>query len=167
VSTEKRDRKVGSAGLIIGALLPGRIEIMRRVQMKFEKEPIVGAIRPSAPYSPGMRCGPFIFAAATSTDPKTGRAIPGTIEEETQRTVANIARILEVGGSSLKDVVKATVYLSNFEDFDRYNRVYAQYFKQGGYPCRATVQVSKLYGNGKIEIDVIALARNTGKRRRR
>jgi 2-iminobutanoate/2-iminopropanoate deaminase len=62
-------------------------------------------------------------------------------------------------------VVKATVYLSNFDDFDRYNRVYAKYFKRGGYPARATVQVSKLYGNGKIEIDVIALVRKRSKGR--
>jgi 2-iminobutanoate/2-iminopropanoate deaminase len=133
--------------------------------MKFEKEPIVGVIRPSAPYSPGVRSGPFVFAAATSTDPKTGRAVNGTIEEETKRTVQNIARILEASGSSLNDVVKATVYLSNFDEFDRYNKVYAKYFKRGGYPARATVQVARLYGNGKIEIDVIALAKKQRKRR--
>ncbi len=134
--------------------------------MKFEKELIVGAIKPSAPYSPGVRCGPVIYTAATATDWKTGLAVNGTIEEETKRTIENLKRVLESAGSSLKDVIKATVYLTNFEeDFEKYNRVYASYFKEGGFPARATIGVTRLFGNGKIEIDVIALSKRKGRRK--
>ena len=134
--------------------------------MKFEKELIVGGIEPSPiPYSPGARCGPLIFAAASSTDPKTGLAVNGTIEEETERTIENIRRILEFAGSGLKDVIKATVYLTNFDDFEKYNKVYAKYFKEGGFPARATLGISRLYGNNQIEIDVIALIRKKSRRR--
>ncbi len=135
--------------------------------MKFEKELIVGAIKPSAPYSPGVRCGPVIYTAATATDWKTGLAVNGTIEEETKRTIENLKRVLESAGSSLKDVIKATVYLTNFDDFEKYNRVYARYFKEGGYPARATIGVTRLFGNGKIEIDVIALSRKRSRRKKK
>ena len=131
--------------------------------MKFEKEIITAGMTPSAPYSPGVRCGPLIYTAATSTDWKTGEEIGGAIEEETRITIENIRRVLEAAGSSLRDVIKATVYLTNFDEFQRYNKVWASYFKDG-LPARATIGVSRLYGKCKIEVDVVALVRKKKRR---
>jgi len=126
--------------------------------MKFEKEIITAGMTPTASYSPGVRCGPIVYTAATSTNRKTGEEISGSIEEETKITIENIKRVLEAAGSSLRDVIKATVYLTNFDEFDRYNKVWASYFKDG-LPARATIGISKLYGKCKIEVDVVALVR--------
>lgn len=105
-----------------------------------------------------MQCGPLVYTAATSTDWKTGKELTGTIEKEIRTTIENIKRVLEAAGSSLKDVIKATVYLTNFDDFESYNKVWARYFKDG-LPARATIGISKLFGKCKIEIDVVALVR--------
>ena len=126
--------------------------------MKFGKSIITAGITPTAPYSPGVQCGPLVYTAATSTDWKTGKELTGTIEKEIRTTIENIKRVLKAAGSSLKDVIKATVYLTNFDDFESYNKVWARYFKDG-LPARATIGISKLFGKCKIEIDVVALVR--------
>ena len=77
----------------------------------------------------------------------------GIIEEETTRTLDNIKAIIEAEGATMDDVVKCTVHLSNINDFDRYNKVYASYFS-GIKPARTTVQ-SVLAENIKVEIDAI------------
>jgi len=62
---------------------------------------------------------------------------------------------LEAGGSSLKNVVKVTIYLRNMGDFTLVNRVYSKYFKDS-LPARACVEVSNIPENAKIEIEAIA-----------
>jgi len=85
---------------------------------------------------------------------KTGQFELGTIEEETQLTLHNIQRICEAAGCTLDDVVKCTAHLTDIQDFDRYNAVYATYFKNIK-PARTTVQ-SGLANGIKVEIDAIA-----------
>ena len=78
----------------------------------------------------------------------------GTIEEETRRTLENIKSILEAANFSMENVVKCTVHLSDINDFDRFNKIYEQYFP-GIKPARTTVQ--SVLGQGiKVEIDCIA-----------
>lgn len=89
-----------------------------------------------------------------SVDFKTSKFDLGTIEEETHKTLQNIEAILKKAGSSLDHVVKITAHLADIADFDRYNTVYATYFK-GVKPARTTVQ-SVLAENLKVEIDCIA-----------
>ena len=85
---------------------------------------------------------------------KTGKFELGEIEDETHLTMHNIQRICEAAGCSMDDIVKCTAHLSDIQDFDRYNAVYATYFKNIK-PARTTVQSG--LGNGiKVEIDAIA-----------
>jgi 2-iminobutanoate/2-iminopropanoate deaminase len=77
----------------------------------------------------------------------------GTIEEETARTLNNIAAIVKAAGGSMENVVKCTAHLSDINDFDCYNAVYATYFP-GVKPARTTVQ-SVLAENIKVESDCI------------
>lgn len=106
-------------------------------------------------YSDGVVVGNLLFVSGqASVDFNSSKFVLGTIEEETKRTIENISQILQAGGSSLDDVVKCTVHLSDIADFDRYNGVYAQYFK-GIKPARTTVQ-SVLSEGIKVEIDCIA-----------
>ncbi len=59
----------------------------------------------------------------------------GEIEDETHLTMHNIQLICEEAGCSLEDIVKCTVHLSDMKDFDRYNFVYASYFKKVKPAC--------------------------------
>jgi 2-iminobutanoate/2-iminopropanoate deaminase len=109
---------------------------------------------PGGAYSPGLRVGDFVFVSGQGPiDPATGKVVGETIEEQTARTLENIKLILEAGGATMADVVKATVHLSDLALFPRYNTVYATYFPDPK-PVRTTVG-SQLLGM-LVEIDVIA-----------
>lgn len=106
-------------------------------------------------YSDGVVVDGFLFVSGqAAVDFKTSKFILGTIEEETRLTLDNILAIIKVAGASMDDVVKCTVHLSDINEFDRYNKVYSEYFT-GIKPARTTVQ-SVLAENIKIEIDCIA-----------
>src|SRR5690242_10668104 len=80
-------------------------------------------------YSDAVVVDGFLFVSGqAAVDFKTSQFILGTIEEETHRTLGNIKSIVEAAGSSMEHVVKCTAHLSDINDFDRYNEVYAQYF---------------------------------------
>ena len=105
-------------------------------------------------YSDGVIANGFLFVSGqAAVDFRTSGFILGTIEEETHRTLANIQAIVEAAEATLEDVVKCTVHLSDIKDFDRYNKVYAEYFP-GIKPARTTVQ-SVLAEGIKVEIDCI------------
>ena len=110
---------------------------------------------PSGPYSQGISAGGFVFVAGQGAfDPGTGELVGETIEEQTERTLENVKAILEAGGASLADVVKATVHLSDLTHFPRYNEVYSRYFSD---PRPARTTVGSALGHGMmVEIEVIA-----------
>ena len=110
--------------------------------------------QPVGAYSQGLRAGDFVFVSGQGPlDPKTGKVVGDTIEEQTARVLENIKAILEAGGASMADVVKVSAHLSDMSLFDRYNRVYASYFPDPK-PTRTTVG-SQLPGI-LVEIDAIA-----------
>lgn len=111
-------------------------------------------------YSDGVAVNGFLFVSGQAcVDFKTSKFILGTIEDETIRTLDNVKAIIELAGATMDDVVKCTVHLSDINDFDRYNRVYATYFT-GIKPARTTVQ-SVLAENIKVEIDAIVKLPNS------
>ena len=110
--------------------------------------------QPVGAYSQGLRAGDFVFVSGQGPlDPKTGKVVGDTIEEQTARVLENIKAILEAGGASIADVVKVSAHLSDMSLFERYNRVYASYFPDPK-PTRTTVG-SQLPGI-LVEIDAIA-----------
>ncbi|HMO80678.1 MAG TPA: RidA family protein [Pyrinomonadaceae bacterium] len=123
-----------------------------------QKKAIDTADAPKAigPYSQAIVANGFVFAAGQiGTDPKTGKLVEG-VEAQTEQVLKNIAAVLKASGSSLDDVVKATVFLADMNDFAKMNEVYAKYFK-APFPARSTVQVARLPRDAKIEIEVIAV----------
>lgn len=110
------------------------------------------------PYSQAIMANGFIFVSGQiPIDPEKGEIVGKDIEEQAHQVLKNIKAILEEAGSSMAEVVKATVYLADMNDFARMNSVYAQYFPEP-YPARAAFQVARLPRDVKIEIEVIALA---------
>jgi len=116
---------------------------------------------PSAigPYSQGIRAGNLVFTAGQiALDPATGQVVAPGIQEQTTQVLENLKAILEQAGSSLDRVVKATVFLKNFNDFAAMNSVYGAYLAPDGVtpPARTTVEVSRLPKDVLVEIDLIA-----------
>lgn len=110
-------------------------------------------------YSDAVVVNGFVFVSGqAAVDFTTSSFVLGTIEEETTRTLDNIKAILAAAGTSMEQVVKCTVHLSDINEFDRYNAVYATYFP-GIKPARTTVQ-SVLAEGIKVEIDCIAALPN-------
>lgn len=109
------------------------------------------------PYSVGIVSGCFIFTAGQiGINPQTGEVVPGGIEAETRQVLQNIHNILEAAGSSLKQVVKTTVFLREMNDFSRMNAVYAEFFTTEP-PARSTVAVAGLPKGVAVEVEAIAL----------
>ena len=108
------------------------------------------------PYSQGIRTGSLLFVSGqVPIDPATGNIIAGDIAAQTHRVFQNIGEILKAGGASFDHVVRTTVFLADMNDFAAMNAVYATYFTAPA-PARATVQVSRLPKDARVEIDVIA-----------
>ena len=109
---------------------------------------------PVGPYSQGIKTGGRIYVAGQGpVDPGTGK-MPEGIAEQTRQTLNNVKAILEEGGASMEHVVKATVHLTDLENFKGFNEVYREFFSEP-YPVRTTVK-SGLLGEMLVEIDVIA-----------
>jgi 2-iminobutanoate/2-iminopropanoate deaminase len=89
-------------------------------------------------------------------DPATQQVVSGDVAAQTDRVLKNLAAILEASGSSLRKVVRCTVFLKNMGDFGAMNEVYGRYFNQAP-PARSTVEVARLPKDVLVEIDAIAL----------
>lgn len=109
------------------------------------------------PYSQAVKAGDFVFVSGQiPIDPKTGNFVSEDVAEQTEQVFKNLSAVLEAAGSSLKNVVKTTVFLADMNDFARMNEVYARYFTEN-YPARATVQAARLPKDARVEIEAIAL----------
>lgn len=116
----------------------------------------VNAPKAIGPYSQAIEAGGFIFVSGQiPLIPATGDLVEGSVEVQTARVLENLKAILDAAGSTLENVVKTTVYLTNMEDFTKVNGIYGQYFQENP-PARVCVEVSKLPKGALVEIDVIA-----------
>src|SRR6187401_2230148 len=110
------------------------------------------------PYSQAIRAGSMVFCAGqVPLDPKTGEIVSQDIAEQTRRVLENIAAILRAERLTLANVIKTTVFLADFGDFQKMIEVYATYFSNQP-PARSTVGVSTLPKNARVEIEAIAFA---------
>ena len=108
------------------------------------------------PFSKVVEANGFVFLAGQVGDvPGTSGAVPGGIEAETRAMLDNVGRLLRAAGLDYADVVKCTVYLRDFADFGAMNTVYREYFPTEP-PTRATVGVTALAADFRVEIEVIA-----------
>jgi 2-iminobutanoate/2-iminopropanoate deaminase len=111
------------------------------------------------PYSQAIRAGELVFVSGQiPLDPATGTLVEGDVAAQTRRVLDNVGAILTEAGSAFSRVVRTTVYLQDMNDFTVMNAVYATYFPSP-HPARSTVQAARLPRDARIEIDVIALAR--------
>lgn len=108
------------------------------------------------PFSPAIEHEGTVYVSGQGPlDMETGSVIDGTPREQTRRTLDNIAEILEAAGSSLEQVLRATVYLRDMDTYDAVNEGFEEKFAEP-YPARTAIGVTELPVDIAVEIDVIA-----------
>jgi 2-iminobutanoate/2-iminopropanoate deaminase len=120
------------------------------------------APKPVGPYSQAVLVNGWLFIAGQiPLDPATGKMVEGSFEDKARRVLENIKAIVEAAGGSLRDVVKVTVYLRDISLFERFNKVYSEYFSEEP-PARVVVEVSNLPKNAEVEVEAVAYIPKSG-----
>jgi 2-iminobutanoate/2-iminopropanoate deaminase len=115
------------------------------------------APKPLGPYSHGIRSGRWVFTSGTTgNEPASGKLVAGGVEAQTRQALNNLSGTLRAGGTSLSQVVKTTVFLTDLSQFATMNAVYAEFFPVDP-PARSTIQVAALPGGALVEIEAVAL----------
>ena len=127
--------------------------------MPLQREVISTPRAPAAvgPYSQAIRIGDFVFTAGQiALAPETGKLVEDSIEAQTRQVMENLTNVLKAAGTTLDNVVKTTIFVTDLGDFATINQVYGSYFASSP-PARSTVQVAGLPLGANVEIEVIAL----------
>lgn len=115
------------------------------------------APQPIGPYAQAIEANGFLFLSGQiGLDPVTSNLVGDDIAAQTERVLKNLEVILWEAGSSLRRVVKTTVFLTDLNDFAAMNEVYARFFPEDP-PARSTVECQALPRGARVEIDAIAL----------
>jgi 2-iminobutanoate/2-iminopropanoate deaminase len=110
-----------------------------------------------APYSQAIKANGFVFVAGqVGITPDNPQPVGESIQEQTEQTLSNLGAILEAAGSSMDKLVKTTVFLTNLDDFQGMNDVYAKHVGDRP-PARSTFEVSRLPPGLLVEIEAIAV----------
>jgi 2-iminobutanoate/2-iminopropanoate deaminase len=122
-----------------------------------EIKPILteNAPRPGGHYSQAVVHNGLVYVAGQLAIKPSGERVLGSIEEQTEQALANVAAILQAAGSDLNRVLKMTIYVSDMETWGAVNEVYARVMGDHR-PARAIVPVKELHYGFKIEIEVMA-----------
>lgn len=111
------------------------------------------------PYSQAVKSGGFLFTSGQiAIDPATGHMEAVEVVAQTRQVMENLKAILAAEGLTFADVVKTTVYLTDLQDFQRFNDAYAAYFESDP-PARSTLQVAALPKGAKVEVEAVAALR--------
>jgi 2-iminobutanoate/2-iminopropanoate deaminase len=109
------------------------------------------------PYSPAVQAGNFLFVSGQlGLNPETAQLVGDDIESQTRQAMSNLLSLLGKAGFDSSHVIQCSVFLKDINDFPKMNLIYGGYFTDGQYPTRATVEVSNLPRNAKIEIAAVA-----------
>ena len=113
---------------------------------------------PIGPYSQAIVANGVLYTSGQiAIVPNSGALHIDEIHAETEQVLDNVKAVVEAAGYAMSDVVKATIFLSNMDNFPQVNEVYAKYFNGDAPPARETVQVARLPKNVNVEISVIAV----------
>jgi len=109
------------------------------------------------PYSQAVIAGGFVFCSGQiALDPATGTVVDGDTRAQAVRVMENLRAVLAAAGVGMDRVVRCTIYLKDLGDFAAVNEVYGSFFT-GTPPARATVEVSRLPRDVRVEVDAIAV----------
>ncbi|MFC4984781.1 RidA family protein [Salinicoccus siamensis] len=107
------------------------------------------------PYSHGVKVGNMFYSSGQIPLNLEGEVVSEEVQAQTKQVMDNVGHVLEAAGLGYDNVVKATIFISDMNDFPQINEVYGRYFT-GKLPARSCVEVSRLPKDVKVEIEVIA-----------
>lgn len=107
------------------------------------------------PYSQAIKLGGLLFTSGQIPLDASGQLVEGGIEEQTHQVFRNLEAVLAAAGAGFQDVVKATVFLKDMNQFATVNGIYSSYFGDHK-PARSAVEVARLPKDVFVEIEVIA-----------
>lgn len=112
---------------------------------------------PIGPYNQAVVInGTMYISGQICIDPQTGNLKNRDIQDETHQVMQNLKSILAEAGMSFTNVIKATIFITDMNQFSEINEIYGKYFT-GDFPARETVQVSALPKFVNVEISMIAV----------
>ena len=119
---------------------------------------LYGGARPLAPYSPGVDTGDVLYLSGQiGINSETG-ALHDGVRAQARQALNNLQTLLTEAGVSKDNVVRATVYLDDIDNYGALNEVYGEFFEDVEVkPSRSTVGVAALPGGAAVEIDFIAV----------
>ena len=107
------------------------------------------------PYSQALKVGNLVFTSGQiAINPKTGNVEAETIEDQTEQVCKNLCEVLKAAGTDISKAIKTVCFLSDMDNFAKFNEIYGKYFT--GKPARSCVAVKTLPKNVLVEVDVIA-----------
>ena len=113
---------------------------------------------PIGPYNQAVLSGNTLYASGQiAINPASGEIVTDNINDETKQVMDNIAAILEAADMTFENVVKATIFIMDMNNFAAINTIYGSYFNEKTAPARETVQVACLPKNVNVEISIIAM----------
>lgn len=123
------------------------------------KRRVVKTGTPNGIFSPAIVTGDLVYTSGQiGLDPKTGQFPEGGFEAQFEQVFKNLTAVLEASGSSVDQMVKATVFLADMNDYNVMNELYRKQFKSDP-PARTTVQVARLPRDARIEIEAVAVVK--------
>ena len=106
------------------------------------------------PYSHAMVVNNLVFTSGQIPLDTEGNIVSSDVKEQTKQVLENLSVVLEEAGSDLNSVVKATIFISDMNEFQQINEVYGSYFNEH-QPARSCVEVPRLPKDVKVEIEVV------------
>lgn len=108
------------------------------------------------PYSQAIEFNNMVYTSGViPVNPETNELVTGSIEEQAEQAIGNLAALLKEAGSDVDKVIKTTVFIKDMNDFGKVNEIYAKYFTKD-CPARSCVEVARLPKDVLIEIEAIA-----------
>lgn len=107
------------------------------------------------PYSQAVRSGDLLFTAGQVALRPDGSFVGGSVSEQTEQVMTNLAAVLRAAGAGFEHVVKSTCFLTDMGDFEEFNKVYGSYFT-GEPPARSTIAVAALPKGARVEVELVA-----------
>lgn len=128
--------------------------MQERIQINTKEAPAA-----FGPFSQAIKTDTLVFTSGQlPIDPRSGELVDEDVVAQTHQVLKNLKAILDEAGSSINDVVKATVFITSMDDFGTVNEIYSNYFASP-YPARSCIEVPKLAKGAKVEIEAIAISR--------
>lgn len=144
---------------VFGFILPAEKSSASLDKDKKKAVETIDAPKAIGAYSQAIVAEDFVFVSGQiGLDPKTGKMVEGGIVEQTEQVMKNLEAILKASKSDFDNVVKATIFLADINDFAKVNEIYGRRFKVP-FPARATVEVARLPRDARVEIEVTALVK--------